>query len=511
VLAVAGAIAALFAVVPAAHAYVYWSDNGQGIDGDGTTLGRANLDGNGVKGSLVNSAYGPGGIVSDGAHVYWAQSGPGGYSIGRANPDGSGANPTFISGPSIKAFALAVTSSYIYWTDGTQYIGRANLDGTGANAHFINFTSSHAPFGIAVSGGTLYVGEFGDIVTVPAVASNSPTLTHFPPFAGGSAIAVDIVVNDGFVYWAEFNTADPSSIGRAATNGTGFSEYFVPNLGDPTGVATDGTHLYWVDHQAGTIGRALITSGSPTNIQNDFITDSNGPWGVAIDSLVDPTATTVACSPATVPINDPSVCTASVDDSASSEVATGTVAFSGSASTFFPGGNTCTLTPRTGGGASCTVGVESASSGSQSVTGAYAGDPTHSSSNGTGTFCAGDSSVCGGGTGGGGTGTGGTGGGTGGGTSGGTSGGGTGGGAGGGPTTKVVCKVPKLKGKTLTQARRLLKRAHCRLGKVTRPHLRKGQKVALVIAMQKPKAGKTMPNGAKIAMRLIIKPHAKRR
>jgi hypothetical protein len=35
--------------------------------------------------------------------------------------------------------------------------------------------------------------------------------------------------------------------------------------------------------------------------------------------------------------------------------------------------------------------------------------------------------------------------------------------------------------------------------------------VTLVVTTQKPKAGRTMPNGAKIAMRLIVKPHAKRR
>ena len=37
----------------------------------------------------------------------------------------------------------------------------------------------------------------------------------------------------------------------------------------------------------------------------------------------------------------------------------------------------------------------------------------------------------------------------------------------------VRCVVPKLKGKTLRKAKRLLKRAHCRLGKVARKASRK--------------------------------------
>ena len=62
------------------------------------------------------------------------------------------------------------------------------------------------------------------------------------------------------------------------------------------------------------------------------------------------------------------------------------------------------------------------------------------------------------------------------------------------------CVVPKLKGKTLTQARRLIARAHCKLGKVTQP---KGHtKHKLVVVSQKPGARKTLPVGAKIAVRL---------
>jgi ATP-dependent Clp protease adapter protein ClpS len=57
----------------------------------------------------------------------------------------------------------------------------------------------------------------------------------------------------------------------------------------------------------------------------------------------------------------------------------------------------------------------------------------------------------------------------------------------------VKCVVPKLKGKTLKKARKALKKAHCKLGKVKGP---KGKKAR--IKKQKPKAGKVLKAGSKV-------------
>jgi PKD domain/PASTA domain len=57
--------------------------------------------------------------------------------------------------------------------------------------------------------------------------------------------------------------------------------------------------------------------------------------------------------------------------------------------------------------------------------------------------------------------------------------------------------VPKLKGKKLKAARRGLKRAHCRLGKV------KGQKSKRAkVKKQSPKAGKVLAPGSKVSVKL---------
>jgi hypothetical protein len=59
------------------------------------------------------------------------------------------------------------------------------------------------------------------------------------------------------------------------------------------------------------------------------------------------------------------------------------------------------------------------------------------------------------------------------------------------------CKVPKLKGLTVTGARRALKRAHCKLGKVTRAS--KGAK--RVVRQSVPRKA-TKPAGAKVNVKL---------
>lgn len=61
------------------------------------------------------------------------------------------------------------------------------------------------------------------------------------------------------------------------------------------------------------------------------------------------------------------------------------------------------------------------------------------------------------------------------------------------------CIVPKLRNKTLRQAKRQLVRAHCKLGKVTKSKRHTPQPVVI---SQKPRTGKTLPAWTKIAVRL---------
>ena len=58
------------------------------------------------------------------------------------------------------------------------------------------------------------------------------------------------------------------------------------------------------------------------------------------------------------------------------------------------------------------------------------------------------------------------------------------------------CVVPKLKGKKLKKAKKALKKAHCRLGKVRGKHRKHGK-----VKRQKPKPGTILPAGSKVNIR----------
>ncbi len=77
--------------------------------------------------------------------------------------------------------------------------------------------------------------------------------------------------------------------------------------------------------------------------------------------------------------------------------------------------------------------------------------------------------------------------------------------------TVLQCKVPKLKGLTLAKARKALAKAHCRLGKVTKPRKpRHGRLPALVVRSSRPKAGAVHSAGMKVKLALGPKPKPKR-
>ena len=76
-------------------------------------------------------------------------------------------------------------------------------------------------------------------------------------------------------------------------------------------------------------------------------------------------------------------------------------------------------------------------------------------------------------------------------------------------TPTPVCVVPKLKGKSLRQARTALEAAHCSVGKVRKPkHKQLGP---LVVKSSKPSAGETLEAGSKVNLKLGPKPRKARR
>src|SRR5262245_14344946 len=86
------------------------------------------------------------------AAVYWTS----GSAIGRANNDGSNADPTVIDG--LQGLGgIAVDDAHIYWANAADgAIGRANLDGSGIYQRFLSTGAGTTPTGVAVDGGHVY-------------------------------------------------------------------------------------------------------------------------------------------------------------------------------------------------------------------------------------------------------------------------------------------------------------------------------------------------------------------
>lgn len=219
--------------------HIYWANHATG------TIGRANLDGTGVAQRFITGAKGPSGMAVDGSYIYWSNGGPNGCApsgtcdgstIGRANLDGTGVNQSFITGASHPA-KLAVDSNYIYWSNNYgSSIGRANLDGSGVNQRFI---ATYVPAGgIAVDHSYIYWRTASSIGR--ARLDGTGVNPHFVTAAKcWGAIAVDPT----HIFWATRDDASCSfggyAIGRANLDGTQVNESFITGADSPAGVAVD--------------------------------------------------------------------------------------------------------------------------------------------------------------------------------------------------------------------------------------------------------------------------------
>jgi hypothetical protein len=208
-----------------------------------------------------------------GAYIYWST---GKYdTIGRANNDGAGVNNAFLLDVlDPHGLALGPHGADIYWSvPGTKNpghipalplgsVGRGALKGRKVLNHFI----------------VLPLAFTCRVNTVTLRASHC----HFDyDFSVGDGVAVD----SAHVYWTErhyLRKRHPHTggdIGRANLDGSDRQGNFIPTGPDPTALAVDGTHIYWVNSDTGTIGRATLIGGG---VDQHFIRGATGATGLAL-------------------------------------------------------------------------------------------------------------------------------------------------------------------------------------------------------------------------------------
>lgn len=261
-----GLIASLLAICcPPAGAAVYWTA--------GSSLGVVNRDGSYPTfflGQFGPSPVGNGcGVAVDGAHVYWANSA--GDTVGRANLDGTGLEPSFITGAS-EPCGVAVEGSHIYWANragGT--LGRARSDGTEVDQGFVSGLGR--PCGIAVDGAHVYWTDLDGANSIGRADIDGEGVEDDFIAGGACGVAVDAQ----HVFWSTL--AD--SIGRADLDGASPNGGFISGLDRPCGVASDGTSVFWAEESGGLVGSAGVDGSA---VRRDLVTGLRSPCGVAVDA-----------------------------------------------------------------------------------------------------------------------------------------------------------------------------------------------------------------------------------
>lgn len=221
--------------------HIYWVNNADG------SIGRANLDGTGVDQTFITGAQSPLGIAVDARHIYWSNAGfdchgpvvngCDGTTIGRANLDGTGVNQSFITGADTPGH-IAVDRNYIYWSNfNGNTIGRATLDGTGVNQSFI--ATAVSPSGVAVDATYIYWRTPSGIGRAH-LDGTAPNQQFIKAAFGSGGVEVD----GAHIFWANRDRGNNvtewflgTTIGRANLDGTAVIQNFISGANGPTGVA----------------------------------------------------------------------------------------------------------------------------------------------------------------------------------------------------------------------------------------------------------------------------------
>jgi hypothetical protein len=250
--------------------------------GNGFTVGVAEPDGTQASGafptggSMALRAHGPVcGVAVSATHLYWNEYG----TIARV--DLNGGTPQAVAGAS-SCGGIAVDAQHLYWASRDGSIGRANLDGSEANPRFLSVGGS--PCGVAVGGGYVYWigGRYGSSL---GRARTDGTGVEPELVDGGGTPGCGIAVDSSYVYWAGYG-----GIARAGLDGTGANPVFIPGYSHVSGLATWGPYLYWTEEgHPGTIGRADLDGSAPN--REFLLVDGTSASGIAFDARPAPLRT----------------------------------------------------------------------------------------------------------------------------------------------------------------------------------------------------------------------------
>ena len=257
-----------------------------------------------------------------------------------------------------------------------------NLPATGTNSCSVTYTPSAA-------GSSTITGTYGsDSNHTGSNGNDTVTATKRDSSTSVTCSPASVVINQGSVCTATVSDASANGTAIRPTGTVSFSK----GAGDAgsfdnlsCNLPATGTNSCSVTYTPSAAGSSTITGtyGSDSNHNG-----SNG--NDTVTATKRDSSTSVTCSPASVVINQGSVCTATVSDASANGTAirpTGTVSFSKGAGDAGSFDNLSCNLPATGTN-SCSVTYTPSAAGSSTITGTYGSDSNHTGSNGNDTVTA---------------------------------------------------------------------------------------------------------------------------
>ncbi len=254
--------------------YMYFTSIAHGVGSIGTTrLGLSQPDL--ITGLATDGVtIGPRFLASDGRYLYWTNPVLG--AIGRATLGGGSVDERFIGGLRWPT-GIAVGGGYLYWTS-AEGIGRARLDGSDVNASFIPLSSN--PFAVTVAGGHIFWSDPTLGAIGRANLDGSAVQTQFIKTGDPAGLASD----GSFLYWIRCDNDTTLGMSRARIDGGGLVESFMsastlgPIACGQLTVAPSVSQLYWVEI-------ASSNTGGPGQVDTASLDGKTVTRGVA--SVVD--------------------------------------------------------------------------------------------------------------------------------------------------------------------------------------------------------------------------------
>jgi uncharacterized repeat protein (TIGR03803 family) len=202
-------------------------------------------------------------------------------------PPGDPCTPGVIAAPYFSA-EMAIDNGYVYFADDIGGLFRAPKGG-GLVTTLLGLNDGEVVEMIVIDGDTLFfgtidlTGTLGTIYSMPKSGGTPTTVVT------GILTLNDLVVDDQSIYWISFGTPNidfslflaDGRIAKASKDGSN-RIVLVSNLSEPTGIAVDGTSVYFAESGAGLGNTSAGVRSMPKNGGGTVTRLTNGTTTVAL-------------------------------------------------------------------------------------------------------------------------------------------------------------------------------------------------------------------------------------